>query len=114
MRLLYLVEQQDAMGVLVDRIGQQPSLVEADIPGGRADQPRHSVAFHVLRHVETSDLDAQGAGELPRHFGLAYTGRPGKQIGTDRLLGVTQPGPRQLDRGDQRFDRCVLSEHHRL
>jgi len=34
MRLLDLVEQQHAMRVLVDRIGQQTALVEPHIDGG--------------------------------------------------------------------------------
>src|ERR1035441_9789804 len=36
MRLLDLVEQQDAMRMLIDAVGEQPALVEADIEIGRA------------------------------------------------------------------------------
>ena len=38
MRLLDLVEQQHAMRMLVDGVGQQAALIEADIAGRRADQ----------------------------------------------------------------------------
>jgi hypothetical protein len=38
MRLLDLVEQQHAMRMLVDAVGQQAALVEADIARRRADQ----------------------------------------------------------------------------
>ncbi len=38
MRLLDLVEQQHAVRMLVDAVGQQPALVEADIARRRADQ----------------------------------------------------------------------------
>ena len=38
MGLLDLVEQQHDMGVLVDRVGQQAALVEADITRRSADQ----------------------------------------------------------------------------
>ena len=75
MRLLDLVEQQHAMRVLVDAVGEQTALVEADIAGRRADQPRDRVPLHVFRHVEADQLDAQCDGELLRHFGLADAGR---------------------------------------
>jgi hypothetical protein len=35
MRLLDLVEEQDAMRMLVDRVGEEPALVEADSPAAR-------------------------------------------------------------------------------
>ena len=57
MRLLDLVEQQHAMRVLVDAIGQQAALIEPDIARGRADQPRDGMLFHVFRHVEAQKLD---------------------------------------------------------
>ena len=59
MRLLDLVEQQHAMRMLVDAVGEQPALVEADIAGRRADQARDRVALHVFRHVEADQLDAE-------------------------------------------------------
>ena len=40
-RLLDLVEQQDAVGMLVDRVGQQTTLVESHIARRRADQARN-------------------------------------------------------------------------
>ena len=64
MRLLDFVEQQHAMGVLVDAIREQAALVEADITGWSADQARDSVAFHVFRHVEADELDAEACREL--------------------------------------------------
>ena len=39
MRLFDLVEKQDTMRMLVDRIGEQAPLVEADIARRRADKP---------------------------------------------------------------------------
>jgi hypothetical protein len=59
MGLLDLVEQQHAVRVLVDAIGQQAALVEADIAGRRADQARDRVPLHVFRHVEAQHLHAQ-------------------------------------------------------
>ncbi len=75
MRLLDLVEQQDAVRMLGDRLGELAALVEADVAGRRADQPRHGVAFHVFGHVEADQLDAQAVGELARDLGLAHARR---------------------------------------
>ena len=58
-RLLDLVEQQHRVRRLVDRVGQQAALIEADVAGRRADQARHRVPLHVLRHVEAQEADAQ-------------------------------------------------------
>ena len=98
MRFLDLVEQQHAMRMLVDRVGEQAALVEADVAGGRTDQPRDRVALHVLRHVEAHELDAESGGELAGHLGLADAGRAGEQVRADRLLAVAQAGAGQLDR----------------
>src|SRR3546814_4616445 len=43
MRLLDLVEQQHAVRMLIDRVGEEPALVEADVARRRADQPRYRV-----------------------------------------------------------------------
>ena len=59
MRLLDLVEQQHAMRVLIDGIGQQAALVEADIARRRADQAADAVPLHIFRHVEALERDAQ-------------------------------------------------------
>ena len=90
MRLLDLVEQQHAVRMLGDRLGEQAALVEADVARRRADQARHGVALHVLRHVEADQLDAQAVGELPRDLGLADAGRPAEQEAADRLLRVAE------------------------
>ncbi len=114
MRLLDLVQQQHGVRMLVDRVGQQAALVEADIARRRADQARDRVPLHVFGHVEADQLDAQGGGQLPRHLGLADAGRAAEQVVADRLLRLAQPGAGQLDRRGQRLDRLVLAEHHRL
>ena len=98
MRLLDLVEQQHAVRMLVDAVGQQAALVEADIAGRRADQPRDRVALHVFRHVEAQQLDAERRGELLGDLGLADAGRAGEQVAADRLLRLAQAGAGQLDR----------------
>ena len=75
MGLFDFVQQQHAMGMLIDAIGQKPALIEADIAGRRADQARHRVAFHVFAHVEAQEFHAHDRGQLFGDFGLADTGR---------------------------------------
>src|SRR3546814_8790212 len=84
--LLDLVEQQHAVRMLVDGIGEQPALVEADVARRRADEARDRMPLHVLRHVEAGQLDAERQRELARHLGLADAGRAGEQVAADRLL----------------------------
>ncbi len=113
-RLLDLVEQQHAMRMLVDPVGQQPALVEADIARRRADQARDGVLFHVFRHVEAQQLDAEAVGQLLGDLGLADAGGAGEEVVADRLFGLAQTGAGQLDRRGQCVDRLVLTEDDAL
>ncbi len=114
MRFLDLVEQQHAMRMLINAVGQETALVEADITRRRADQAADGVALHVFRHVETDQLHAHDVGELFGDFSLADAGRTAEQIAADRLLRLTQARARELDRRRQRVDRSILTEHDAL
>ncbi len=98
MGLFDFIQQQHAMRMLVDAVGEQAALVEADIARRRADQARHGVALHVFAHVEAQELHAHDAGELFGDFGLADAGRAREQVAADRLFRLAQAGARQLDR----------------
>ena len=80
----------DAVRMLGHRLGQLAALVEADVARRRADQPRHRVAFHVLRHVEADQLDAQAIRELARDLGLADARRTAEQEVADRLARIAE------------------------
>ena len=97
MRFFDFIEQQYRVRVFGDRFGQQTTLVEADIAGRCADQTRHRVALHVFRHIEADQLDTHDVGELARNFGLAHTGRAGKEEAAGRFLRVAKPAARHLD-----------------
>ena len=90
MRLLDLVEQEYAVRLLGDRLGQLPSLVETDIARWRANQPRHGVTLHVFGHVEAQQFVAQAVSELLGDFGLANAGRAGKKEAADRFGRVAE------------------------
>jgi hypothetical protein len=55
------------------------------------------VPFHVFRHIKADEFYTERGSKLFCHFGLAYARRAGKQVTTDRLFGLTQPGARELD-----------------
>ena len=93
MRLLDLVEQQHRVGMLADRVDQQPALLEADVSGRRADQPRHRVLLHVLAHVEADELVAEVQRELLRQLGLADAGRTGEQEAAGRPIRLAEARP---------------------
>src|SRR3546814_4964308 len=84
MRLLDLVQQQDAVRILVHRIGQQAALAIADIARRGADQAADRMAFHIFRHVEPLERNAEQMGELPRNLRLADAGGAGEEIVADR------------------------------
>ena len=109
--LLDFIEQQHAMRMLVDGVGEQAALVEADIAGRRADQARDGVPLHIFGHVEADQLDAERGGERLGGFGLADAGGAGEQIVADRLFRLAQARARQLDRRRQRLQRLGLAEH---
>ncbi|MNI49801.1 hypothetical protein D3C73_1044320 [compost metagenome] len=88
--LFDFVQQQHAVRLLGDGFGQEATLVEPDIPGRRADQARHRVAFHVFRHVETQQLNTQRERQLPRHFGLAHTRGAGQEERADGFFRLAQ------------------------
>ncbi|SBV31309.1 200 kDa antigen p200, putative (fragment) [uncultured Sphingopyxis sp.] len=114
MRLLDLVEQQHAMRVLVDRIGEQAALVVTDIARRRADQAAHRMALHIFGHVETLERNAHDRRELLRDLGLADAGGPREQIVADRLFGIAEARTAELDRRRQHLDRGVLAEDDAL
>jgi len=114
MRLLDLVEQQHRIWMLGDRFGQQPALVETDVAGRRADQPRNRMAFHVFRHVEADQFDAHDVGKLARDFGLATPVGPLKRKHPVGFCGLPRPLRAILIAADSASIACSWTEHHRL
>ena len=114
MGLLDLIQQQHAVGVLIDPVGQKAALVEPDIARRRADEPRDGMALHIFRHVKAQEFHAEQVGELFGNFRLADAGRTGEQIVADGLFRLAQAGARQLDGRRKRADGRILTEHDAL
>ena len=72
MGFLDLVQQQHGMRILIDGIGQHPSLIETDIPRRGTNQAGDTVTLHVLRHVEAHQFDSPAywpaAAQLPSYL----------------------------------------------
>src|SRR2546430_15387479 len=69
------VQHQHGVRSLVNGISQQTALVEPDIPRGRSDESRDSMAFRILAHVVAKKFDPQGLGELFGEFSLTDSSR---------------------------------------
>ena len=95
MRLLDLIEQQHAMRVLVDRVGQQAALVEADIARRRADQPRDACAAPCIPTCRSGSARCPAwrpAGAPPR----SCRRRSGRRTGSCRSASPARAGRRAL------------------
>ena len=79
MRLFDLVEQHDAVRMRAHGVDELAALLEADVAGRRADQPRDRVLLHVLAHVEADELVAELDRELLGELRLADAGRAREQ-----------------------------------
>src|SRR3546814_5915376 len=102
MRFFDLVEQQDAVLLLVNGVGQESALVIADIARRRADQSADRVPLHIFRHVEPLQRNAEQSRKLASNLCLADAGRAGEEIVADRLVGIPQAGPAPLAPGPDR------------
>ena len=107
MGLFDLVKHEHRMRRPHYRLGQQPALIEADVPGRGTDEPRDRVRLGVFAHVETDEFDTEDLGKLFGHFGLADAGRAGEQERADGF------GLRVRDRharsGSRRRSRSIAS-----
>ena len=110
--LLDLVEEDDAVGLAQQRVGEGAALLVADVAGRGADDPGDRVALGVLAHVEADQRvrtieegAAQGLGDL----GLADAAGAEEQHGGDRALGA-EAGAVAADELAERLDRGVVAD----
>ncbi len=78
MCFLDLVEENDRVWTVADKLGKPSSFIVADIPWRRADELGNRMLLHVLRHIHADKRlfvikhkFRKGFGEL----GLSYSGR---------------------------------------
>ena len=75
MRLLDLIEQQHAMWLFGDGLGQQTALIVPNVTRRCADQSAYRMPLHILGHVKPQQLDPHDPGKLPTDLCLSNTGR---------------------------------------
>ena len=114
MRFFDFVEQQHAMRLLGDRLGQQTALVKAHVARRRTNQAAHRVALHVFAHVKANQVNAHDVGELFGSLGFAHARRAREQEGANGLVALAQARARHLDRRGQNVERLVLAINHAL
>ena len=110
-RFFDFVEQQHAMWLFGNGLGQQAALVKANVTWGRTNQTRNSVAFHVFRHVETQHFNAENKGQLFGHLGFTHTRGAAEQERANRLVGLAQTCTRHFDGVCQSLNGGVLPKH---
>ncbi len=92
-RLLDLVEEEDAVRPAAHRLRQVAALLAVDVAGRRADEPRGHVLLHELAHVEARQrllVVEEKLGERLRELGLADAARSEKEERPDRLARIAQ------------------------
>ena len=112
--LLDLVEQEHRVRMLPDRVHEQATLLEADVPGRRANQPRNRVLLHVLTHVVADELVPEMHRQLLRELRLADACGACEQERAGGPLGQREPGPRSLDGLRHHVHGFGLAEDHTL
>ena len=112
MRLLDLVEQDDAVRRASDALGEHASFAVAHVACGRSLEAGNRVRFLVFGHVDRQDATAEEhVGDGMRGFGLADAGRPAEHERADRPAAVREPcqvGARLRGAAGQRL---ILADH---
>ena len=114
MRLLDLVEQDDAVRVAPHGLGQVAALFIAHVSRRRTDQSRHGVFLHEFAHVDADQVIfgvEHEAGQRLAQFRLAHAGGPQEEEGTPRPVGIGQAGARTADGVGHQGDGLVLADH---
>ena len=112
-RLLDLVEQQDAVRAAADDLRELTAFVVTDVTRRCADEARHGVPLLVLAHVDADEralVVEEELGQRARELGLPHAGRAEEDERSDGTVRVRQAAARAADRVRYRFDRVVLSD----
>ena len=112
MRLLNLVQQNDAVWAAAYLFCQLTTFVVTDIPRRATEQTSNRMRLHVLRHVKadqvcftTKELGRQGL----RQFRLTYTRWAKEEERANRALWILQASTRATNGTSNGADRLVLT-----
>ena len=113
MRLLDLVEEDHRVGLAAHLLGELPALFVADIARRRADEPRHRVLLHVLRHVDADQVILgveQERRQRLAEFRLADARRAEEEEAAVGPVGIGKARARAPDRVRHHAHRLVLAD----
>src|SRR5579864_3171614 len=111
--LLDLVEEEHRVRLAAHGLGQLAAFVVPDVARRRADEPRHGVLLHVLRHVDLDErvlVAEEELGERARELGLADAGRAEEDERAGRPLRILDAGASAADRLGDGDDRLLLAD----
>mmetsp|Transcript_388 Transcript_388/g.857 ORF Transcript_388/g.857 Transcript_388/m.857 type:complete len:369 (-) Transcript_388:28-1134(-) len=114
MRLLDLVQEDDAVRPPAHRLRELPALIVAHVAGWRAHEPRHAVLLHVLAHVQPHHVPLvveELCGERLGELGLAHAGGAQEQEGAGWLPWAAETCTGALDCGRHRCHRRSLPQN---
>ena len=119
MGLLYLVEQQDAEGILPDRIGQSSSGLISHIPGRRPQKLLIGMLLGILAHVKADTaalIPEQKLGQRLGRLRLARSRRTCEKqytlwLGVRGVLQTAHARRCPLDHVQSPLHRRRLSDH---
>ena len=109
--LLDLVQQNQAVRLAPDGIGELATVVVADVARGCPDQSGDAVTLHELRHVETDHVLVGSEHKLregPSQLRLAHPCGPQEHEYTNGPTRILEPRAGTAHGLRQRFDRLVL------
>src|SRR5260370_7488144 len=114
MRLLDFIQQDDRIRRAADALRQLAAFLVTHVAWGRANQFRDGVLLHELRHVEANERflrTEEKFRQAPRHFGLAYAGRPEEEEAAHWTQGRLEPRAAPANGASQCRDGLVLADH---
>ena len=111
--LFHFVQQDDAVGLAANRLGQHAPFAVADVARRRAHQQRDFVLFLELRHVDHGHVllaTVEQFGQRDRGLGLADAAGAGQQEDADRRSRIGELGPRGANRLGDPLQRMRLAD----
>ena len=112
--LLDLVEQHDLIGPPPHGLRERAAFLVTDVAGRRADQPRHRMLLHVLRHVDANErvlVVEQELGQGLGQLGLADPRGPQEHERANGPVRVLQARARPTNGSRDRLDGFGLPDH---
>ena len=113
MRLLHFIQQNHVIRPATHRFRQLAAFFVAHVAWRRADQSRHGVLLHVLRHIDPHDvllIVEQLQRQLLRQLGFAHAGGAQEEEAARRLSFARKSRARAKNGVADRFNSCGLTD----